>query len=300
MKTSKGREYKGRVYVNVKPYTTDTGGYDMKITDKKMGQFREVVREFDSLNEFFNWITSTPYNKHFSSPSDQHSTTGSKWFTGTESFDEAVGFLRNGWEKGTQDITKKLKSTGITPTFKTSTRPTYGVAGYQACVPRYLQGVPESMITRKQVSQKQKVVTLTKSVNYHGGTSIEKMIEESVKAIQIVNNIEAQGVRCNVNIILGSQKNNHKELCKIRIKSANERLSIGKLAFPLANPSMLRRLLFRYIEVADTVTRDFVSGYGTPISDYEMLGYCKNNNEYLIPAFFKKDVESIKSVDEIL
>lgn len=268
-------------------------------TTKGKHKFATVVREFDSLSEFFNWITTHPFNKHFNEPKNQHSISGSESFTYTKSFDDAVDLFRNGWDKGAKDIQKQLTDSKIKTPARQKQRPTYSMAGYQACVPRYLQGVPESMITKKQVNVKQKVVTLTKSVSYSGGTSTKTMIDESVKAIQIVNRLEAHGIRCNLNIILGTTSNNHTELCKIRIKSANERLNVSKLAFPLANPSMLRRLLFRYIEVADTITKDFVWDYGAPVGDFTLRKTLAKSNEVLLPAFFHQNVEEINSIDDI-
>ena len=78
------------------------------------------------------------------------------------------------------------------------------VAGYQAIVPLYLQSVPNNMVNKKMVPVKQKVITLNKSIDYNGGVSAEQIIEESIKAMQIVKKLEAQGYRVNLNIVLGS------------------------------------------------------------------------------------------------
>lgn len=127
-----------------------------------------------------------------------------------------------------------------------------GVQDYQAVVPLYLMGVPNNMVTKKMVPMKQKVITLNKSIDYNAGVSADDIMDESIKAMQIVKKLEAQGYRCNLNIVLGTSAGSKQFIIKVRIKSANEKLNISKLALPLVHPSMLRRLFFRFIEVYPT------------------------------------------------
>ena len=174
-----------------------------------------------------------------------------------------------------------------------------GVAGYQVIVPLYLQGVPNNMVTKKMVPVKQKVVTLNKSIDYNASVSTDQIIEESIKAMQIVKKLETQGYRCNLNIVLGATAGypSKQFVIKVRIKSANEKLNVSKLAFPLVHPSMLRRLFFRFIEVYPHITESFVYGYGSPATSNEMREIFKD--EYLLPNFIKKDVNTIKTIDDL-
>ena len=261
-----------------------------QITDKT-----EVI-EYDSLNEFYKYICDTPFNDAFRWESHS-SVEGSYRFTKTEDFNEAVELFKNGWSDMATKLVQKLKviESKTEPTMKPKN--VLGVAGYQAIVPLYLQGVPNNMVTKKMTPIKQKVITLNKSVDYNGGVSTDQIIEESIKAMQIVKKFEAQGYRCNLNIVIGSSEQNLKLYVKIKIKSANEKLNVSKLAFPLVHPSMLRRLFFRFIEVYPHVTKSFVSGYGSPATSNEMRNIFKG--EYLLPNFIKKDVNTIKTIDDL-
>ena len=154
------------------------------------------------------------------------------------------------------------------------------------------------MINKKMVPIKQKVITLNKSIDYNCCVDADQIIEESVKAMQIVKKLEAQGYRCNLNIVLGSEAGGKQFVMKIRIKSANEKLNVSKLAFPLVHPSMLRRLFFRFIEVYPKVTSNFVvNGYGRPASSSQLRDVFKG--EYLIPNFVKKDVNTIQTLNDL-
>lgn len=258
----------------------------------------EVV-QYDSLHEFYTYLTSTPFNQAFCWA--KHSSVDEDyWFTKTNNFEEAVELFKNGWSDMASKLVQKLKviESKTEPTMKP--RSTLGVCGYQAVVPLYLNGMPNNMVSKKMVPVKQKVITLNKSIDYNAGVGADTIIEESIKAMQIVKKLEAQGYRCNLNIVLGTSAGypeTKQFVVKVRIKSANEKLNVSKLAFPLVHPSMLRRLFFRFIEVYPNVTKSFVGGYGKPANSNEMREIFKG--EYLLPNFIKKDVNSIRTIEDL-
>ena len=54
----------------------------------------------------------------------------------------------------------------------------------------------------------------------------------------------------------------------VRIKDSGQYLDAKKMAYPLVNPSMLRRHFFRFIEKAEGITsKRWPSGYGRPVRD---------------------------------
>lgn len=259
----------------------------------------EII-EFDSLKEFYDYLCKTPFNEAFRW--EKHSSVnGDKHWTKTESFEEAVQLFKNGWSDMATNLVQKLKviESKTQPTMKPRNK--LDVVGYQPIVPLYLQGVPNNMMNKKMVPVKQKILTLNKSIDYHGGVSANQIVEESIKAMQIVKKLEAQGFRCNLNIVLGTSagwgKDAKQFIIKLRIKSANEKLNVSKLAFPLVHPSMLRRLFFRFIEVYPHVTKNFTHGYGAPATSSEMRNIFKG--EILLPNFIKKDVNQIGGVGDL-
>ncbi len=255
----------------------------------------EVI-EYDNLNEFYEYITKTPFNEAFRW-SGHYSVTSGYEFTKTNDFNEAVELFKTGWPDMATKLTQRLKVIENQTQPMMKPKNALSVAGYQAIVPLYLQGVPNNMVAKKMTPVKQKVITLNKSINYAAVTSSDQIIEESIKAMQIVKKLEAQGYRCNLNIVLGTLAGNKQFVVKIRIKSANERMNVSKLAFPLVHPSMLRRLLFRFIEVYPNVTKAFVGNYGHPILMSEMRNMLKG--EYLLPNFIKKDVNRITGIEDL-
>ena len=171
------------------------------------------------------------------------------------------------------------------------------VCGYQPVVPLYLAGVPTNMISKQLVAVKSKVINVTKLVNYNSATGVNKMIDESVKALQVVKKLEAQGYRCNLFIAVGAEADCRQVICKVKIKGANERLNISKLSFPMVHPSMLRRLFFRFTEVHPEVTKGFVGGYGRPVSFTDMKRALVG--DIVIPSVFEANVENIKDLESL-
>ena len=253
------------------------------------------VVEYDSLNEFYKYICDTPFNSAFRW-ADHGSVSSGKSWTKTESFEEAVKLFKEGWSDMAAKLVQKLKVIEKETQPVKKAKQTTGVVGYQAIVPLYLNGVPNNMVSKKMVPMKQKIITLTKSIDYSAKVTSDEIIEESIKAMQIVKKLEAQGYRCNLNIALGTSKDK-KFMIKVRIKSANEKLNISKLAFPLVHPSMLRRLFLRWIEVYPEITKQFVGGYGTPAKSYEMRECFPG--DYLLPNFIAKDVNHINTLEDL-
>ena len=252
-------------------------------------------QEFNSINEFYKYICDTPFNEAFRW-AEHESVSGSERFTKTSSFEEAVDLMKNGWTDMAEKMTQKLKATPDMELMH-QMRTVIGVAGFQPIVPLYLAGVPTNMVSKQMVPIKQKVINVTKSVDYSGGVSSDTIVEESIKAMQIIKKLESQGYRVNLYITIGSIERGTEIVCKVKVKSANEKLNVSKLAFPLAHPSMLRRLFFRWIEVNPNVTKAFVKGYGAPAT----YGQLKQAfpNDIILPAIFDGDVSEIKSVEDI-
>lgn len=252
----------------------------------------KVVREFVSIDEFYKYLVKTEYNSVFKK-NRKNSIKHNEEFTGTKSFEEAVDLMKNGWKEVSQELNQRIKIKK-TEVEKTRKRSVYDVSGYNVSVPRYLMGIPDSMVNSKNVKVKEKAVVINKSIMYNWRVKKEEIIKESTKVISLINKIEKQGVRCQLNLVISSysEYEEHLECVKIKVKSQRERLNISKLSFPLVHPSMLRRIFLRYLEVSPTVTQGYTDGYGNPkTGEIEARFLCKG--EYFFPSFINSEINSI-------
>lgn len=267
---------------------------EVKNTDKR--NKRLDIIEFATIQEFYEYISKTEINYAFAHRS-LSSKTGSYNFTGTNSYEEAVNLFRNGWKEMAAKLNKKLNQKINSTVYGTQRKQVYSQAGYQVSVGRYLQGNPCNMINIVNKPIKQKVIEINKSIDYNASTSKEKILDESVKALQIVSKLESQGMRVKLNIVLGSMTKSFGFVIKVCIKNSNERFNVSKMAFPLVNPSMLRRLMFKFIEVYPKITNDFAIGYGSPAKT-ELLKEVFEK-EYLIPNFVSVNVNDINGLEDL-
>lgn len=261
------------------------------------------IQSYNSINEFYDYLCKTPFNAAFRW-AEHSSSDKSTWKTmecKTSSFEEATTMMKNGWDEMASKLQKKLQSKSAQLKPAMQQRNTLSVQGYQPVVPLYLAGAPQNMVSKQMRPVKQKVVNIVKLFNYNGGIKADQIEEESIKVMQLVQRLERQGTKCNVYIALGTKsytaRSGRKLICKIKIKGAAERLNISKLAFPMVHPSMLRRLMFRYIEVCPDTTNGFVYGYGSPIGYTTMKSVFAD--DIVIPSIWDVKVEDINNIEDI-
>lgn len=222
-------------------------------------QIHEVV-EFKSLYEFIEYIENTPENDLFHNACYKSSKASEKngWYL-TKSLNEAIDLAKYGWNDGAKNLNTQFKFATKKTTSDIELKQILDVAGYQAIVPLYLQGSPMNMMNKKPQAIKQKIITINKTTSFSSGISATQVINETTKCLEIIKKVESKGIRVNLNLLISTGK-----VCvKIRLKSANERLNIAKLAFPIIHPSMFRRLFFRFVEVYPGYKEKvFTTGYG--------------------------------------
>lgn len=263
------------------------------------------VAEFKSIHEFENFITKNPENKVFKDCHYLASKDKKYWtvdFTKTKSFDEAIDLLHDGWTDKAKELTKKLNAVerDMAPIMKQQR--CVSVAGYQPIVPLFLAGQPANMVGTRMQPVKQKVVTLVKSVSYSGNVEPEEWTEQGLKALAVVKKLESNGLRVNVDIVRGGYDPDTKSngiVCRVRVKNANERLNVSKLAFTMCHPSIQRRLMFRFTEVYDRVSSGYRSTYGMTFITSDWKKVLDKKKEYLLPSFINGDIDKVRDVADI-
>ena len=252
---------------------------------------RTKMVEFSSINELVKHNREGNVQSDFLSVRASERKNKNNWY-GTASYAEAEDLLLYGWDYMAKELKSKIdvnmRLTGHTQ------RPAYSVAGYQACVPRYLQGLPDSMIYSKRVPKKEKVITINKSVSYSSGVEQRRIVEESAKVLNAINDLESKGLRVKLNIVwkVKNRRRTYSYVIKVNVKQPSQRLNIKQIAFPLVHPSMLRRIFLRTMEVESWCNRKgFCSGYGCPDNTTENI----TKGEYYIPAIVsEKEITDIK------
>ena len=264
------------------------------------------LMQFDSLMDFYSLVEANKGQciNFFKSGSSCSSENGSLSFTGTSSIDEALYLAKHGWQTGVEKLNSEIKIQSQGDTYKN----VYDIVGGHVSVPRFLNGYPTNMIRKIPEPRIDKVITLVKVNNYNCGYNTDTIIKNSVKFIQLIQKLEADGYRCNVDLIYGTSGehcdmtgNSGMIITRFRIKRSSERLNVMKMSFPLAHPSMQRRLYFKLMEMDEVIKETSLGhdiGYGYPVFNSERVGreimkkYLKPN-EYFVPLIID-DINNFK------
>lgn len=273
----------------------------VKMNEVANGNIKTYHTEFSSLNEAVAHYKQSKVTGIFKSNQTSIEKDYSKnpW-AGTQTFDEALQLLNNGWSEGSKKLTAQLKVANTKKSQEVK-RAVHDIVGFQASVPRYLQGIPTNMINQKPIKRKQKVINLYKSVCYPGSVRPEQILKDSVKTVQILQALESKGIRVNMFAMFHAEHRSERIVYKFKIKSASERLNLSKMSFPLMHPAFLRRLIFKLMETDNRLKHDsWCNGHGTPANARDTENEISSNDKhgYFIPASISES-EALRKLNEV-
>lgn len=261
-----------------------------------------ITERYRSIESLMRTLDSRNGKNNPAMQGNDSSKTGTKRFCGTKDYDEAVELITKGWTEKLDEIKKGFdKAVRVnTNTTQSRPRPTTGIVGYAACVPNAILGLPNSMIATERVAQKVKAVTIVYNSSVSAGWSTDEMIECGITVMKLVNKLELDGYRVRLTAEpIATTSGSDLAQCLVDLKDWRQPLDLTKLAFPMIHPSMLRRVMFRWLETVPNLTnRGFSGGYGTPKSseDYEKVvkeykeeRKCLGDNDYYLTAYMVKD-----------
>jgi hypothetical protein len=124
--------------------------------------------------------------------------------------------------------------------------------------------------------QKVKAVTLIYGMTVNCDWEKDELLECGLSVLKIINLLELQGVRVQLTVEIKnavSRDDKDRSVCRVDIKDWREALDLRKVAFPVAHPSMLRRIGFRWLETCPLIENErYTSGYGrSPDGSYERI-----------------------------
>lgn len=180
-----------------------------------------------------------------------------------------------GWQEGLNEVDKFQARVNELITSKiVRYKPVYAVAGNHIDIGNYLSNDPECFITKEydENNQKGKIITIVCSISFSAGISPEIIIQRGAMICALIDAIEYAGYRVEVvcneasSNSLWDRDGNNKEVgwfeIDVTIKKANQPLNRIELAFCLAHPAMLRKLMFSVAEIEGW--SDYTTNYGYP------------------------------------
>ena len=245
----------------------------MKTQETWNGESRTMRLNFES------WFDFVEFGKNRKAQStileSRNDGPGKKDWTGTYNFDEAVNLAENGWPDGSEKI-NALTNLFLNKITTLIERPQveYDVTGNDFDVALVNEGVPECWlkITNEEVQAGNgtKVLRLVYNMSTSAGVTTDVMMSKGATVCALLEALEYAGFRVQLELFeattYGSYLDNgkHHMYMHIPVKEANQPVDRDKIAFAIAHPSTLRRLVF----AADESDKHFMDkaghSYGTP------------------------------------
>lgn len=245
-----------------------------------MAKAKIVKEHFTSIHQMLNVINSRPNSEAMRG--ETASVDGSKSFTGTRDWEEAVELFEHGYT----DVLDKIKAGVAAGIKKTETiqkrRTSTGVVGYAAHVPNAIMGLPNSMIYTQATPQKIKAVSINYNICENAGTDAQEFIDSGIAILNVINRLELNGCRVNLKITFFSAKEGEDyAFGSVDVKSYREHMDLQKLCFPVAHPSMFRRFGFKWLETEPEIkNRGWRGGYGRSIHEDAVVREQLQENEF--------------------
>lgn len=228
------------------------------------------LREYDRVGELARYLTTTP-NPH-SKPSSETTQVG---WTGTRNYAEAIKMLEIGWAEGVvemkeivEDVERVLLDQIPHPVIKR------GLSGSDVDMGAYLSGEPENMLEWEAAPISEQGIKII--VNGSASASVSPrtikargaVIVATIHALQMLEiPVELWGVWTGRRY---AGRKTYQAETRVRISRPGYELDIERVAFVLAHPSMLRRIVFSVWEREEpkawrkAIGIEPDTGYGTP------------------------------------
>lgn len=256
-----------------------------------------IHEHFKNINHLLSTLQSRPNCNAMRGKWSSQETGDASWF-GTQTWNEAISLFKNGYTEILPDVKKEMHNNAkvyhqysVLP----KTLPRNKPVGYIPNVPNAIMNLPDSMIYAERTPQKRKTLSLVYNI---GGNAFEKeefFIKAGIAVCTALNIVEAKGIQTRLSVGFMPAKNNDEAICPtLTIKDFGQKFDLQKICFPLAHPSMFRRIGFKYLETCPDITdKGWSCGYGSSIKKIDdslkkNLGI-DNNNVFLLNCHWVRD-----------
>lgn len=265
-----------------------------------------VYEEFNDIEDLLETLASRPNNEIMR---DEHSSEKEdSSFSKTSSYKEATDLLRNGYTEILGDVKSAVrKNNKFIYQYQERQRKVKNMPiGFIPNVPNALQNKPDSMINILQKPKKRKTINIIYAMSGSCGESADVFVKAGAALVSALNLIEISGIQTRLSVSFMASESNYgffsfghetreedKQLIFpiLRVKNYGERFNLTKICFPMAHPSMFRRIGFKYLETCPQLTdSNFANGYGrVPELGKIRAAVDTDENTYILNTRFIKD-----------
>lgn len=228
----------------------------------------KIVKEhFNSISEMMDILDKRPNNK-IMQHEHSSSTEGDRRWYGTNTYEEASQLMRTGYTEIIPEIKQGLSKSAkiMSKSFSSiNIRKQRNLPiGFVPNVPNAILNLPNSMIDISITPQKRKTLSIIYMMAGNCRCEAKMWIKAGISLLTAIKIIEKMGISVSIDasFYCGSEQDEI-AVGSVCVKHFGQPLDIQKLCFPLAHPSMFRRIGFKFLETTPVITKEsFAYGYG--------------------------------------
>ena len=236
--------------------------------------YRVIHEHFHTINDMLGCFRRRGNNEVMRETHESQSPERDHSWYGTNSYEEAVRLFREGYTEILPRVRSEYKKNVNVLSEKLSiskSRPIDSFCGGIPNVPNMLLGLPKTMLNRDPIVRRIKTIDIVYSLSGPGHVRPARFIEAGIALLSAIELIEKSRIQIKlISCFDSSYAGNEAVIGTVVVKEYADRLDIQKLCFPLAHPSMLRRIGFKFNETVPGMTADFTIGYGRAM-DYSQF-----------------------------
>lgn len=230
-----------------------------------------IHEHFNNINELIKTVYNRPNNSVMKDAHSSIKKSDGSW-EGTKSWEEAIELLKFGYtdilpniKKNMRVNSKKYKNYFFSEQRKIVNMP----MGYIPNIPNSIMNLPNSMIFIESTPIKTKTISIIYKIGGSAFESADMFIKAGTSLLTAINIIEKQGIQVKLSIcFFGTREDEEVVFPTVSVKNYGQKLDLQKLCFPIAHPSMFRRIGFKYLETCPKITnKGWSFGYGNPNID---------------------------------
>jgi hypothetical protein len=217
----------------------------------------------DSLSDLID-RTNDPKRIRWTSSSRSRDTNDREWF-GTANWTEALDLVRKGWPEGREKMARAMSVAAQATNHATAPSMALDVAGAYPMIPAAVAGDPMNMVSFAPVEDRRRpIVRLFVSCVYSAGYSANAVMNYGAALMAYVDALEETGHRTEITMTYLSDYRGQRIMPSVLAKRAEDALDVDRMAFVIAHPSFLRRLMFGLLETVPEWEASHAGGYGLP------------------------------------
>lgn len=260
---------------------------------------KEAIKlTFNSLQEMSEWINKTHRTKRGEECKESVNESADYYeFSSTKTFDEADNLMKFGDDENAKKIQAAAANINATPATSERNRLYNSPCGFLPIVPRVLAGVPENMLNiKKEEYRSTKVINVVYNTAVGYKVSAEEIVKTSANVASAINTLEKGGYRVNLYVANFVYMRSTPVCVAVKIKDAGQYFDGLRVAYPLVNPSFVRRHIFALHERVKGI---YLTGsYGAIMDDSDAEKYVPKDMKYL--SFYQCKGKNVKDILKLI